>query len=131
MRSVQYRNMYFLMDNTKYWSPQRPSISVLCRYQFLYHHMFIICNCLTWSPQMMIYTSVTHPHMTANDFFWFLSLCHIHKFIDTQLRKWLVGISLFCFYFHYFSFWQLFFLTYYVQGFARSFNILLKVKLYS
>ena len=36
-----------------------------------------------------------------------------------------VGISLFSFYSPIFSFWQLFFLTYYAQDFAQSFDILL------
>ena len=46
------------------------------------------------------------------------------KFIQEQ------GLVYFAFIFTYFSFWQFFFLAYYAQDFARSFNILLKVKLY-
>ena len=43
---------------------------------------------------------------------------------NTIQAKW-TGINLLCFYF---SLWQFFFLTYYTQDFAQSFNILLNIR---
>ena len=58
--------------------------------------------------------------------------CHLLNVLEIQQKLQGVGISLFCFYFYlFFSFWQFFFLFYYAQDFAQSFNVLLKVKLYS
>ena len=49
-----------------------------------------------------------------------------------QVSQFITRIGLFCLFFTYFPFWKFFFLTYYIQDFARRFNILLKVnKLYS
>ena len=56
----------------------------------------------------------------------------VHKrFVTIDLSHISLGISLFWFIFTYSSFWQFLLLTYYAQDFARNFNILLKVKLYT